>query len=78
MNDLQRLLDAVTEMRAAQKLEWAALPSNFRLWKRARQQMNVTRLEEQVDQLTAELLRSQNRADAGEADAASAEKRPAD
>ncbi|MGB8645840.1 MAG: hypothetical protein WCF84_11430 [Anaerolineae bacterium] len=58
MSDLKRLWDAVAAMRAAQKLEWAALPSNFRLWKRARQQQEVYRLEEQVDALAEELLRT--------------------
>ena len=44
-------------MRDAQKLEWAALPSNFRLWKRARQQQGVSRLEEEVDRLAEEVRR---------------------
>jgi hypothetical protein len=56
MSDLKRFWDAVTAMRAAQKLEWAALPSNYRVWKRARQQQAVSRLEEKVDELAAELL----------------------
>lgn len=57
MNDLKKLLDAVIEMRAAQKLEWAALPGNFDRFKRARQQGNVARSEEKVDALIQELLR---------------------
>ena len=56
--DLKRFWDAVTQMREAQKLEWAALPSNFRLWKRARQQQAVSKLEERVDTLAEELLRT--------------------
>jgi hypothetical protein len=55
MSDLKRFWDAVMAMRAAQKLEWAALPSNYRLWKRARQQQAVSRLEEKVDDLAEEL-----------------------
>lgn len=57
MDDLKRLLGAVKEMRAAQKVEWAALPSNFRIFKRSRQQQAVARLEENVDHLLEELLR---------------------
>lgn len=63
MNDLKRLLDAVLEMRAAQKLEWDALPSNFRVWKRARAQQAVARLEKQVDELAQELLHTHQRTD---------------
>ncbi len=55
MDDLKKLLDAVTEMRAAQKLEMDALPANFHVWKKTRRQMNVSRLEEQVDALLQEL-----------------------
>lgn len=58
MNDLKKFLDAVTEMRVAQNLEWAALPSNYDRWKRARQQQTVARLEEKVDALATELLRA--------------------
>jgi hypothetical protein len=58
MSDLQKFWEAVTAMRAAQKLEWDALPSNFRLWKRARQQQAVSRLEQQVDALAEELRRT--------------------
>jgi hypothetical protein len=58
MSDLKRFWDAVTQMREAQKVEWAALPSNFRLWKRARQKQAVSQLEERVDVLAAELLHS--------------------
>ena len=54
MDDLKKLLDAVTEMRAAQKLEMDALPANFYVWKKTRRQMNVARLEEQVDALLQE------------------------
>lgn len=63
MGDLKRLLDAVIEMRAAQKLEWDALPSNFRVWKRAREQQAVARLERQVDDLAQELLHISRRKD---------------
>lgn len=68
MSDLKKLLEAVTEMRAAQKLEWDALPSNFRVWKRARQQQRVSQLEEQVDALVRELRRAypETDEDAGE------------
>lgn len=55
---MKKFLDAVTEMRAAQKLEMDALPANFRVWKKTRQQMNVARLEEQVDALLEELRRA--------------------
>lgn len=58
MNDLKKLLDAVIEMRAAQKLEWDALPSNFDRFKRARKQGNVARLEEMVDAFTQKLWRA--------------------
>lgn len=63
MTDLERLLNAVIEMRAAQKLEWDALPANFRIWKRARQQQRVTLLEQQVDALVQELLRTPPKTD---------------
>ncbi len=56
MSDLKRFWAAVTAMRAAQKLEWAALPGNYRIWKRARQQQAVSRLEEKVDDQAVELL----------------------
>jgi len=56
MSDLKRFWEAVSEMRSAQKLEWAALPSNYNRWKRVRQQQAVSRLEAQVDQLAQELL----------------------
>ena len=56
MNDLKSFLDAVLEMRTAQKLQLDALPSNLKIWKRARQQQNVARLEEKVDTLVQELL----------------------
>jgi hypothetical protein len=56
LSDLKTFWDAVTAMRAAQKLEWDALPSNFRLWKRARQRQAVSRLEEKVDNLAEERL----------------------
>lgn len=58
MTDLKRFLDAVTQMREAQKLEWAALPANFKLWKRARQKQAVYQLEEKVDALVEELSHS--------------------
>ncbi len=57
-NDLKRFWDAVMAMRAAQKLEWAALPSNFDRWRRARQKQTVAQLEEQVDALAEELSRT--------------------
>lgn len=57
-SDLEKLWEAVRAMRAAQKLEWAALPGNLRLWKRARQQQTVSRLEEKVDGLVQELQRT--------------------
>ena len=59
-NDLTKLLDAVTEMRAAQKLEMDALPSNLRVWKRTRQQLRVAQLEQQVDELVKQLQGEQN------------------
>ena len=59
MDDLKKLLDAVTEMRAAQKLEMDALPGNFKVWKKTRQQMTVALLEAQVDALIAELRAAQ-------------------
>jgi uncharacterized coiled-coil protein SlyX len=62
MNDLKIFLDAVTEMRAAQKLELDALPTNFKVWKKTRQQMSVARLEEKVDALVQELQRAQDNA----------------
>ena len=55
MDNLKEFLDAVTEMRAAQKLEMDALPANFKVWKKTRQQMTVARLEEKVDALLEEL-----------------------
>ncbi len=58
MDDLKKLLDAVIEMRAAQKLEWDALPSNFDRFKRARQKQNVARTEEKVDGLIEEMMRA--------------------
>jgi hypothetical protein len=58
MSEMKKLLDAVIEMRAAQKLEWAALPANFNLWKRARQKQSVSVLEQTVDALAEELLRN--------------------
>jgi hypothetical protein len=60
MNDLKTLLDAVKQMRAAQKLEWQALPANFNTFKRARQKQTVAQLELQVDKLLDELLRTYN------------------
>lgn len=63
MNDLKKLLDAVIEMRAAQKLEWDALPSNFDRFKRARKQGHVARLEEQVDALIQELQHASHETD---------------
>ena len=35
-----------------------SVPGNFRLWKRARQQQAVSKLEEKVDALAEELLRT--------------------
>jgi hypothetical protein len=58
MDDLKKLLDAVTEMRAAQKLEMDALPSNFKVWKKTRQQMTVAQIEAKVDALIQELQRA--------------------
>lgn len=58
MDDLEKFLDAVIAMRAAQKLEWDALPSNFDRFKRAREQGNVARTEEKVDALIKELGRA--------------------
>lgn len=55
MTDLNQFLDAVSAMRAAQKLEMDALPANFRVWKKTRQQMTVAHLEEKVDALLEEL-----------------------
>jgi hypothetical protein len=43
-----------------------ALPGNLRLWKRARQQQSVSRLEEKVDNLLAELLGSYRWQDVGD------------
>lgn len=63
MSDLAKLLDAVQAMRAAQKLEWQALPSNFNIFKRARQQQTVSQLENMVDDLVAELLRTSDSKD---------------
>ncbi|MHB8878984.1 MAG: hypothetical protein ACYC8T_35230 [Myxococcaceae bacterium] len=59
MGDLKKFLDAVMEMRAAQKLEWAALPANFDIWKRARQKQSISRLEQSVDELAERLLRTE-------------------
>jgi hypothetical protein len=59
--DLKKLLDAVIEMRAAQKLEWDALPSNYARWKRARKQGHVARLEAKVDALLDEALRADDK-----------------
>jgi hypothetical protein len=73
MSDLKRFWNAVTAMRAAQKLEWAALPSNYRLWKRVRQQQTVSRLEEQVDDLAEELLHTYHWMDDDLEDAAPAD-----
>jgi uncharacterized coiled-coil protein SlyX len=58
MDDLKKFLDAVAAMRAAQKLEMDALPSNLNIWKRARQRQTVARLEERVDALVQELQRA--------------------
>lgn len=58
MTDPKQFLDAVSEMRAAQKLEMDALPGNFKVWKKTRQQMTVARLEEKVDALLKELQRA--------------------
>ncbi len=58
MSDLKKFLNAVSTMRDAQKLEWAALPSNYDRWKRARQQQQVARLERMVDELAEELRRT--------------------
>lgn len=58
MNDLKNFLDAVTEMRAAQKLEMDALPANFKVWKKTRQQMTVAQIEAKVDALLDELRRA--------------------
>lgn len=60
MTDLEQFLDAVAEMRAAQKLEMDALPSNFKVWKKTRQQMTVAQLEAKVDALLDELRRAQD------------------
>jgi|GEM_PF-5393722 uncharacterized coiled-coil protein SlyX len=60
MTDLEQFLDAVAAMRAAQKLEMDALPNNFKVWKKTRQQMTVAQLEAQVDALLEELRRAQN------------------
>ena len=58
MNDLKQFLDAVTEMRTAQKLEMDALPANFKVWKKTRQQMTVAQIEAKVDALLEELRRA--------------------
>jgi hypothetical protein len=69
VDDWMRFVEAVTEMRAAQKREMDALPGNFKIWKRTRQQMTVARLEEKVDELARELVRLRPRAtDAQEGD----------
>jgi hypothetical protein len=60
MTDLKNFLDAVAAMRAAQKLEMDALPTNFKVWKKTRQQMTVARLEEKVDALLVELRAAQD------------------
>lgn len=60
MDDWKKLLDAVTEMRAAQKLEMDALPSNFKVWKKTRQQMTVAQIEQKVDALLEEMRRADN------------------
>ncbi len=48
---LREFLDAVAEMRAAQRLELDALPANMRIWKSARKKRTVSLLEESVDAL---------------------------
>lgn len=58
MDDLQKLMDAVTEMRAAQRLEMDALPGNFKVWKKTRQKMTVAQLEANVDALLKEMQRN--------------------
>jgi hypothetical protein len=73
MSDLKRFWDAVTQMREAQKLEWAALPGNYRLWKRARQQQAVSQLEQRVDALAEELLHTYCWTDEDEEDDAPAD-----
>lgn len=55
MNELESFLEAVLRMRAAQRLEQAALPANFDRWRRVRAQQEVTRLEERVDALAKAL-----------------------
>lgn len=60
MNDTSTFINAVKQMRAAQKLEWDALPANFNIFKRARRQQTVSQLELQVDKLLDELLRTYN------------------
>jgi uncharacterized coiled-coil protein SlyX len=60
MENLKKFLDAVAAMRAAQKLEMDALPANFKVWKKTRQQMTVAQLEAQVDALLQELRRAQD------------------
>jgi len=56
--ELRELVDAVVEMRAAQRLELDALPANLRIWKSARQKRAVARLEERVDALAEALRRT--------------------
>lgn len=71
MDDHEKFWDAVMEMRAAQKLEWAALPSNYDRWKRARQQQQVAQLEQMVDELAEELRRTHGWTDGATEDDAS-------
>jgi hypothetical protein len=72
-NDLKKFWDAVTQMREAQKLEWAALPANYGRWKRARQQQSVSQLEEKVDALAEELRQTHRWTDGGKEDDAPAD-----
>jgi len=53
--DLKTLIDAVDAMREAQKLEWAALPANFNIYKRARAGQSVALKEARVDALVQAL-----------------------
>ncbi len=55
MNDVQEFLEAVRTMRAAQKLEWQSLPSNYDRYRRAREKQSIARLEERVDAMAKEL-----------------------
>lgn len=68
MSDLKTFWQAVTTMRAAQKLEWDALPSNFRIYKRSRQQQTVSKLEQSVDELAQELFARYHWSDGEEQD----------